>query len=257
MLNDRILWSNDMLGGGEGFEYRDMSLFYCNGILSRIYFNCNNPLIMLEFKSNQQGKIADVENPLQKAVETIGRSKTIDLSDVYFVSNSHQRYENGVPVRGLQTNCKRAVKIENNIDGEEGYTVTIFNLDNNHPAMSSKPMKVIQQSEDKIVLRGFGYDNQRLAMIKMFGRHIITRSWDGSQIANIKNASIDDASFVHYGLTVHLRYGKIIKCTLHMHDRNVNIEYYTVIVEQEPEIVSLSKQTIAPNIKTKSKWCEK
>jgi hypothetical protein len=153
-----------MLVNGEGFEYRDMSLFYCNGILSRIYFNRNNPLIMLEFNSNQQGKIADVENSLQKAAETIGKLKTIDLSNVYFVSNSHQRYENGVPVRGLQTNCKRAVKIENNIDGGEGYSVTIYNLDSNHPLwdnnvqMGTKPMKVIQHSEDKIILRGFGYD---------------------------------------------------------------------------------------------------
>ncbi|MDR2652205.1 MAG: hypothetical protein LBC68_07820 [Prevotellaceae bacterium] len=94
LLNDRVLWSNNMLGEGKGFEYKNMSLFYCNSILSRIYINRSNPLIMLEFNSSEQGKIAEVENPLKKAVETIGKLKTIDLSNVYFVSDSHQRYEN-------------------------------------------------------------------------------------------------------------------------------------------------------------------
>jgi hypothetical protein len=208
-LNDRVLWSNNMLGGGESFEYKDMSLFYCNGILSRIYFNRNNPLIMLEFNSNQQGEIADIENPLKKVAETIGKLKTIDLSNVYFVSNSHQRYENGTPVRGLQSGCNRAIKIEDNIDRGEGYTVTVFNLDSSHPLwgnnvqMSPKPMKVIQQSEDKIVLRGFGYDKRALAM-----------------------GAGNDASFANYGLSIYIKYGDILKCTLHMYDRNVEIEYY-------------------------------
>lgn len=211
-LNDRILWSNNMLGSGDGFEYRDMSLFYSNGILSRIYFNRNNPLIMLEFNSNEQGNIADVENPLRKIAEEIINAKgkkPIDLSNVYFVSKSHQRYENGTPVRGLQAGCKRAVKIENNIDGEDGYSVTIYNLDGNHPLwgnnvqMSPKPMKIIQQSDDKIVLRGFGYDKRALAM-----------------------GAGNDASFANYGLSIYLKYGDILKCTLHMHDRNINIEYY-------------------------------
>jgi hypothetical protein len=135
--------------------------------------------------------------------------KSIDLSSVYFVSDSHQRYENNIPVRGLQTNCKRAVKIENNIDGGEGCSVTIFNLDGNHPLwgnnvqMGAKPMKVIQRSEEKIILRGFGYDKKALAM-----------------------GAGNDASFANYGLSIYLKYGDIIKCTLHMHDRNINIDYY-------------------------------
>jgi hypothetical protein len=210
MLNDRILWSNNIFGGGGGFEYRDMSLFYCNGILSRIYFNRNNPLRMLEFTSNQQGKIADVENPLQTYIrskkniaETIGKTQTVDLSNVYFVSDSHQRYENGVAVRGLQQGCKRAVKIENNISGNEGYSVTIYTLDGARPfggnnvIMRTKPMKVIQRSEEKIILRGFGYDKMAFAM-----------------------GAGNDASFANYGLSIYLKYDEIDKCTLHMHDRN-------------------------------------
>ncbi|MDR2652206.1 MAG: hypothetical protein LBC68_07825 [Prevotellaceae bacterium] len=86
-------------------------------------------------------------------------------------------------------------------------------------------MKVIQQSEEKIIFRGFGYDKMALAM-----------------------GAGNDASFANYGLSIYLKYGDIIKCTLHMHDRNINIEYYkedSHIVVQEPEIVYLSKQAIA------------
>lgn len=147
LLNDRILWSNNMLGGGEGLEYRDMSLFYYNGILSRIYFNRNNPLIMLEFNSNQQGEIADVENPLKKIAKEIQNTRkkeTIDLSNINFISGCHQRYESGLPVRGLQQ-CRRTVKIESNYNGcegyniksGEGYIVTALNLDGNHPMCGS------------------------------------------------------------------------------------------------------------------------
>ncbi len=240
MLNDRVLWSNNILGGGEGFEYKDMSLFYCNGILSRIYINRNNPLIMMEFNLNKHGEIADVENPLKKIAEEIQnvrRRETIDLSNVYFVSNSHQRYENGVPVRDLQQGCKRAVKIEKNINGcegynikgGEGYIVTTFNLDGNHPMsgnniqMTPKPMKMINQSEDKIVLRGY-----QCEAMSPFG-------WI-------------DFNGADYSLSVFLKSGEIDKCVLHMHDRNVDIEYHkgkNQQIAQEPEIVSLSQQAIA------------
>jgi len=140
--------------------------------------------------------------------------KPIDLSNVYFVSDSHQRYENGIPVKGLQRGCKRAVKIEANISGCEGYNikgkggyiVTIFNLDGNHPVwggkvqVSPKPMKIISQSSEKIVLRGY-----RVEAMMLFG-------W----------AEVDLAD---YGLSVCLKNGKIGMCVLHMHDRDVDIEY--------------------------------
>ncbi|MDR2085352.1 MAG: hypothetical protein LBP67_10210 [Bacteroidales bacterium] len=131
-----------------------------------------------------------------------------DLSNIYFVSSSHQRYENGKPVRGLQTGCNRAIKIGNNINGSEDYSVTIFNLDGNHPMgnkvqMSPKPMRIIQQAADKIVLRGFGYDKGALAM-----------------------GAGENASFAHYGLSIYLKYGKIDKITLHMYDRNIDIDFF-------------------------------
>jgi hypothetical protein len=133
---------------------------------------------------------------------------SIDLSKVYFASGSHQRYENDIPVKGMQK-CGRAVKIENNINGGEGYSVTVYTLDSVHPVwgnnviMGTKPMKIISQTSDKIVLRGFGYDQRALAL-----------------------GAGDDASFAHYGLSIYLKYGEIDKIVSHLHDRNVDIEYY-------------------------------
>jgi hypothetical protein len=55
-------------------------------------------------------------------------------------------------------------------------------------------MKVIEQTNDKIVLRGYDHD----AM---------------------------GASFADYGLTIKLKNGELESCILHMHDRGVDIEY--------------------------------
>jgi hypothetical protein len=88
----------------------------------------------------------------------------------------------------------------NAISGGEGVTVTMYNLDGNHPVwqnnvqMAPKQMKVIEQTNDKIVLRGYGHD----AM---------------------------GASFADYGLTIKLKNGELENCILHMHDRGVDIEY--------------------------------
>ncbi len=67
--------------------------------------------------------------------------------------------------------------------------------------MAPKQMKVIKETGDKIVLRGYGYD----AM---------------------------GASFADYGLTINFKNGEVEKCILHMHDRNVDIEYLKGDVQQ-------------------------
>jgi hypothetical protein len=137
-----------------------------------------------------------------------------------FKSPDHLRYENGKHVSGPHGGAGRAVKVEPNISGGEGYTVTLFNLDGNHPVwqnnvqMAPKQMKIIQQTADKIVLRGYGHD----AM---------------------------GASFADYGLTLKLKNGEVENFILHMHDRNVDIEYQkgeVVYLANEPEIVSLAKR---------------
>jgi hypothetical protein len=145
----------------------------------------------------------------------------IDLSNIYFVSNSHLRYENGVQVNDLQV-CRRAVKIEANINGckgynikgGEGYIVTVFNLDGNHPVwgdnvqVSPKPMKIITQSFDKVVLRGY-----KVEAMSPFG-------WM-------------DVDLSDYGLSVFHNNGEVEKCILHMYDRKADIEYLKGRVMQE------------------------
>lgn len=151
-----------------------------------------------------------------------------------FKSPDHLRYENGKHVSGPHGGAARAVQVEPNVNGcegyniqgGEGYIVTVFNLDGNHPVwnsnvqMTPKPMKIISQSSEKIVLRGY-----QVEAMSPFG-------WI-------------DFNGADYGLSIFLKNGQVDKCTLHMHDRNVDIEYQKGDVIQlvnEPEIVLLAKR---------------
>lgn len=121
-----------------------------------------------------------------------------------FYSTDHIRIENGVPtqgsIRGDNKGANRGIEITPNFELKEGYLVTIYNQDGNHPVwgnniqMAPKQMKTIHKTENHIVLRGFGTD--------VFGN-----------------------TFSDYGMTLQLLRSKIIQCTLHMHDRDIDIEY--------------------------------
>jgi len=220
---DRVLWSNNILNGGAGSDMNEpsiMSLFYYKGNLSRIYLNVYKPVeILIELDSNQDEKIGEVENVFKKTAEFLQKlekhnQKEIDLDDITFVSNSHQRYENRIPIKGIQK-ARRSIKIEKNINGcegykikpGEGYIVTIYNLEGNHPLwgnniqMSPKPMKIVSKSTDKIVLRGY-----LVQALTPFG-------WI-------------DFNGEDYGLSIFIKNGEIDKCVMHMHDRNVDIVYF-------------------------------
>lgn len=120
--------------------------------------------------------------------------------DFIFKSSNHIRYENNIHVSGPHGGARRAIKIEPNINDNEVYTITIYNLDGKHPVwqnnvqMTPKQMKVKQTETNKILLVGYGYD----AM---------------------------GESFSDYGLTIILKEKNIEKCILHMYDRNIDIEY--------------------------------
>lgn len=128
------------------------------------------------------------------------------LSDLKFrfYSTDHIRIENGVPtqgsIRGDNKGANRGIEIIPNFELKEGYLVTIYNQDGNHPVwgnniqMAPKQMKIIHKTENHIVLRGFGTDD--------FGN-----------------------TFSDYGMTLELINGKIIQCILHMYDRDIDIEY--------------------------------
>lgn len=134
--------------------------------------------------------------------------------DFVFNSSDHIRYQNGIHVAGPHGGANRAIKVEPNINGcsgynivsGDGYIVTIYNLDGMHPVwqnnvqMSPKPMRIISQSADKIVLRGYP-----LQAMSPFG-------WI-------------DFNGQDYGLTIFLKKKQVDKCVLHMYNRNVEIEY--------------------------------
>ncbi len=129
-------------------------------------------------------------------------------------SPDHLRYENGKHVSGPHGGARRAVKVEPNVNGCKGYDlingdgfiVTIFNLDGEHPVwqnniqMAPKPMRIISQSADKIVLRGY-----QTGAMSPFG-------WG-------------DFNGADYGMTLNFQNGELESCILHMHDRNVDIKY--------------------------------
>lgn len=128
--------------------------------------------------------------------------------ELVFHSNVHQRYEDGIPVRGEQIGCHRDVKIEKNISGDEGYSVTILNADMPNSffgvTMGTKPMKIVDIFDDRVELEGYGYDMNALSM-------------------GIPRC---EASFANYAMTVYFNGNEITHCVLHMLDRNVDIDYY-------------------------------
>jgi hypothetical protein len=135
-------------------------------------------------------------------------AEKLDIGKIQFVSDNHIRYENKHVVVGPNTDklgnnygANRGIKVEPNIQGGEGYSVTMYNFDGNHPVwgnniqMASKRMRIISSTSDKIVLRGFGRDPM-------------------------------GASFEDYGLTIFHNGNEPTKLMLHLHDRNVDIEYF-------------------------------
>lgn len=123
-----------------------------------------------------------------------------DVGEYKFDSTDHVRYQNGENVSGHNYGCHRQVEIKNNINGGEGYTVTIFNLDGNHPLwgnnvqMAPKQMRIISHSDSVVSLRGYGQD--------MMG-----------------------GNFSDYAIDIHFKNKEVIKIVLKMLDRNIELEY--------------------------------
>jgi len=126
------------------------------------------------------------------------KKSSIDLTDYKFLSDNHTRIENGRPTNANNKGAWRGIRIKSSDNCT--FYVTMYNMNGNHPVwgdniqMAEKRMKLINESNDKIVLRGFGTD----AM---------------------------GGSFADYGITLHKTNGDVKKVTLHMHDRNIDIIY--------------------------------
>lgn len=117
-----------------------------------------------------------------------------------FDSSDHVRFQNGKAVSGHNYGCNRRIRIEKNINGEEGYTVTMYNLDSIHPLwgnnvqMAPKKMHIINRTDNIIELRGFGMDAL-------------------------------GASFSDYGILILIEKEEITRVQLNMYDRNISIVY--------------------------------
>lgn len=130
------------------------------------------------------------------------------MVDLVLKSTHHQRYQNGIPVMGSQY-CSRTIKIENkvfkdmfnglDVNPKEGFLVTMWNIDMPTPTQQMQPklMVMVADTGDKIELRG--------VQLKAMG----VVAYDNKD----------------YGITLHLRNRNVVKCTLHMYDRGVDIEY--------------------------------
>ena len=128
---------------------------------------------------------------------------------IVFDSSDHIRFQNGQDVSGHNYGCNRRFVIEKNIEGGEGYTVTMYNLDGLHPfwqnniQMAPKRMRIVSTSENIVELRGYGYDENALAL----------------------GAPLADASFACYGVALLIEDGIIKRLQLNMYDRDISIVY--------------------------------
>ena len=128
---------------------------------------------------------------------------------VSFDTSDHIRFQNGQDVSGHNYGCNRRFVIEKNIEGGEGYTVTMYNLDGHHPfwknniQMAPKRMHIVSTSENVVELRGYGYDENALAL----------------------GVPLSDASFASYGVVLLIENTEIKRIQLNMFDRNISIVY--------------------------------
>lgn len=128
---------------------------------------------------------------------------------IIFDSSDHIRFQNGKDVSGHNYGCNRRFVIEKNIQGDEGYTVTMYNLDGIHPLwqnnvqMAPKRMKIIKVDGNIVELRGYGFDENALAM----------------------GAPLEAASFENYGIAIMIENDAIVRTQLNMFDRNISIVY--------------------------------
>lgn len=117
-----------------------------------------------------------------------------------FDSSDHIRLQNGQNVSGHNYGCNRRFVIEKNIEGGEGYTVSMFNLDGIHPVwrnniqMAPKRMRVVSVDGNVVELRGYGFDQL-------------------------------GGDFSDYGVVLLIEDSEISRLQLNMFDRNICIVY--------------------------------
>ena len=142
------------------------------------------------------------------------------MQNLILMSRCHQRYEDGKPVLGEQF-CGRAIKIENKnfselfkglpVTPQNGFLVTMYNMDTpnfdgtyNH-MMQPKLMELVADTGNEMLLKGVA-------------------------LTAMGNVVMD---YSDYGLTLTLENRKVVEFTLHLYDRNVDIEYTDLLQDGE------------------------
>jgi len=130
------------------------------------------------------------------------------MRDLSLISKRHQRYENGVPVMGMQY-CGRALIIQNAdfrqlmngapVSPSEGFIVRMINTDVSQDMMQPKLMQLVSDTGNKMELRG--------VTLRVMGAV---------------------ADYSDYSITLNLVNRNVVKFVLHMLDRGVDIEYLDI-----------------------------
>lgn len=189
--------------------------------LKRERFEAERKAELERHRLAQQRKL---EHESKKREQT--KTKILTVEPFSFKSNTHQRFENNNPVKGLQ-NCSRTISVVKNTNGcpgykleaGKGYIVKLFNDDLGKPNMSDKPMIIVGKTDSCIELRGF-----KIEAMTPFG-------WQ-------------EVDYSDYGLKVWYANGKISKCVLYMYDRNIRIEYTNkASMSQSNQCVTFQKNT--------------
>ena len=170
--------------------------------------------IMLQEMAKADGKIHKEEMKVITSVfvaagidvnKTENYPTEFDVSDIYFESSDHIRYENMELKNNPQGGRRRAIKVEKHSEGMEEYNVTCYNLEDvpslwgHNIEMVSKQMRVIESQVDKTVLRGHGDDPMAMGH--------------------------PDGRFSDYGISILHPNNEIEKIILHLHHHKVDIEY--------------------------------
>lgn len=141
-------------------------------------------------------------------------NKDFIMQDLTLISERHQRYENNVPVMGMQF-AKRALIIKNmdfcqfmktTVSPADGFIVRMINMDaqdangNYRDMMQPKLMEMVSDNINRIELKGVA--------LKLMG--------------------VTCVDYSAYSISLHLINRKVVKCVLHMLDRGVDIEYLDI-----------------------------
>lgn len=107
---------------------------------------------------------------------------------ITFTSSDHIRFQEGQDVSGHNYGANRRIVIEKDIEGGEGYTVTMYNLDGIHPLwqnnvqMAPKRMRIINVDNSIVQLRGYGFDS----MGASFADYGVSLLMDGKEISRVQ-----------------------------------------------------------------------